>query len=599
MAPGENWAIAFAVGFGILGWLVFPLGISVGLSALPITTLLIFGAIGTLFLRRPEFFFRKSSPDATGWVLLALLGVVGVFDLLEGIAPPTDADTLAYHFAVPQQFIEAGRIEFILQALNGAVPFGVQMTYVPVMALGGELATTLWTMLSGWAAAMLLFVLSRRFLYFNWSLAVTLIYLTTPAVIYSGGTGHVEPRIALFVMVTAWAAARALQTGRINYVILAGFGAGFFAATKYTGLLFATISGLVILFQHRWFLHGAVFAVVVLATGFQWYAWNTIHTGDPVFPMLFQWLGRDDLVLWTKAHNLGFKQDYFFGEGPIPRTPWWLVAFPFLATIDFSGLQGAGRVGLGPYGLLVLPFAAFGLWRFRHQVLQHHLLAYASLAFLFYVAWFFGGGSQRLRHLVPILPLFLICMTVAAVRLAEKGPSRGPLLAAVMVTLFIQLSGYGVFALNYVNFVASDESREAFLTRNLNGYVGVPWINANLKKSDKIFIVHRQLRYFLSIPNFFGSHLQAAVEIRPEKTNPRKLYKQLRSVGISHFYLDFRNIVGVETYPAPLNLLHQTGCLTPLKRFQGQRLQSRSLPGLASDQITLDVLRLKDESCLK
>ena len=56
----------------------------------------------------------------------------------------------------------------------------------------------------------MLFVLCRRHLGFNWSLAVTLIFLTTPAVIYGGGSGQVETRIALFVMVAAWGTARAL-----------------------------------------------------------------------------------------------------------------------------------------------------------------------------------------------------------------------------------------------------------------------------------------------------------------------------------------------------------------------------------------------------
>ncbi|MDA1089169.1 MAG: glycosyltransferase family 39 protein [Proteobacteria bacterium] len=596
----EHWAIAFAVGFGVLGWLVFPLGISGGLMPLPLVTLLVVGAMGVFFLRRPVTFFEIPRLTVAGWILLALLGVVGLFGLLEGIAPPTDADTLAYHFAVPQQFIAAGRIDFIFQALNGAVPFGVQMTYVPVMALGGDLAATLWTMISGWAAAALLFVLSRRHIGINWSLATALVYLTTPAIIYSGGSGHVEPRIALFVMVTAWATVRAIETGRVNYAVLAGFGAGFFVAAKYTGLLFAAVSGLVLIFQRRWFRHGAVFGLAVLAAGFQWYVWNAIHTGDPVFPMLFQWLGRDDLVMWTKAHDLIFKQNYFSGENPLPKTLPLLFLFPFRATLDFTGLPDAGRVGLGPYGLLVLPFAALGAWRCRDRIRQSPLLVFASLALLFYVAWFFGGGSQRLRHLVPILPLFLICVMVAAERATANATLRGPLVAAVMVTLLIQTAGLGLFSLNYFKFLAVDKNRQTFLTRNINGYIAVPWINANLAKTDLVLITQRQLRYYLSVPNFFGtSFLQAAVEMNPNKTNAQKFYRQIRSIGITHLLLTHDENAETGAYPQPMNSLHQAGCLTPLKRFQGQKLQSRSLPGLLSNPITLDVLKLEDEGCFK
>jgi len=599
LQAGEHWALSFAIGFGVLGWLVFPVGVSGFLSEGPLTVLLSAGALAAVLLRRTGAFFKPPRPDAVGWVLLVLLGLVFVFDLMEGLAPPADADTLAYHFAVPKQFLDAGRIDFILQPLNGAVPFGVQMTYIPAMALGSEMAVTLWTMVSGWATAALLFVLSRRHLGFNWSLAAALVFLTTPAVIYGGGSGHVETRIALFVMVAAWATVRAIQTSQTNYAVLAGLGAGFFAAAKYTGLLFAAVSGLVVVIQRRWLKNGTLFGAAMLVAGFQWYAWNVLHTGDPVFPMLFQWLGRDDLALWPKAHDLFFKEWYFGSENPLPKTMPWLFLFPFKATLFPQVLPDAGRVGLGPFGLLVLPFAALGVWRFRDKVHRSPLLVYAALAFLFYVTWFFGGGSQRLRHLVPILPLFLICMTVAAGRLTEKGRYRGPLLAVVAATIFIQLAGHGVFAINYFKFLAGGADRQAFLMRNVNSYVAVPWINTNLTKSDRIFIQQRQLKFYLSVPSLFGSSMQAVVELRPEKTNLRTLYRQLRYVGITHLLLTNSQNERNGVYSRVMNLLDRAGCLVLLGRFEGKRILSRTLPTLSLSPHTLDLLRLKDESCLK
>ena len=603
MNAGEHWTMAFAVGFGILGWLVFPLGISGNLSPAPLAALLIAGAVGGLLLKRPETFLTMPGsgapgPGAIGWVLLALLGVVFGFDLLEAIAPPADADTLAYHFAIPKQFLKQGRINFIPQAIEGAVPLGIQMTYVPALALGGEMAMTLWTMLSGWAAAALLFVLCRRHLGLNWSLAVTLVFLPTPAVIYGGGSGHVEPRIALFVMVSAWAAVRALETGHLRYAVLAGLGCGFFAATKYTGLLFAGATGVVLLFKRRWLIRGAVFSATLIAAGFQWYAWNGVHTGDPVFPMLFQWLGSDDLAFWNKAHDLIFKERYFSGENPLSRSPLSLLLFPFKATLDFTNLKDAGRVGFGPYGLLILPFAALGFWRTRDRSRQSPLMIYASLAFLFYALWFFVGGSQRIRHLLPVLPLFLICVTVAAVRLTARGEHRGPLMASIAAVVVLQIAIHGVFALNYVKFQINGGNRQAFLERNVEAFQPVLWVNANLKKSDRILTPLRQLRYYLDIPVFFASSIyQAAVELQPEKTNARTLYRQLRAQGITHMLLDTIKKEGGQFYSAPFGFLHRAGCLERLKRFDGKKIGSRTLPAMSSVPQTLDVLRIKDKDC--
>jgi len=595
---GEQWTLAFAVGFGILGWLMFPLGVAGYLGPLPLTALLTAGALGTVLLKRGERIFEPPTLDGVGAVLVALLAVVLAFDLAEGLAPPADADTLAYHFPVPARFIEAGRIEFIPEALTGAAPFVVQLTYVPALALGGERALTLWTMLSGWMPAALLFALARRHLGFNWSLAVVLIFLTTPAVIYGGGTGQVETRITLFVMVAAWGAARAVATGRPNYALVAGLGAGFFAAAKYTGLLFTAAAGLMVTIQRRWLSHGLAFAVAMLAAGFQWYAWNAIHTGDPTFPVLFQWLGRDDLGWWSKAHDLAFKQIYFPIESPLPKSPLWLLGFPFKATVAPSVLPDAGRVGLGPFGLLLLPFAALGVWRFRDRARRSPLFVYAALAALFYVAWFFFGGSQRVRHLLPVLPLLLICVTVAAHCVAAEPAIRRPLLAAVAATLVIQIAGHAVFAINYFKFLAHGESREAFLTRNVNGYAAVPWINANLGPADRVYTDQRQLIYGLNVPQFFGSPQQASVELDPQKTDLRRLYWQLHAVGITHLLLPRTAAARAGYYTPPLDLLARSGCLKSMMSFEVSQVQSRTLPGLAAARETLDLHRLEGEGCL-
>jgi hypothetical protein len=444
----------------------------------------------------------------------------------------------------------------------------------------------------------LLFVLCRSHLSRNWSLAVTLIFLTTPAVIYGGGSGHVEPRIALFVMVSAWAAVRALETGHFRYAVLAGLGCGFFAAAKYTGLLFAGATGVVLLFRRRWLIRGAVFAAALIVAGFQWYAWNGVHTGDPVFPMLFQWLGRDGLAFWNKAHDIVFKELYFRSENSLSHSPLSLVLFPFKATLDFTSLKDAGRVGFGPYGLLILPFAALGFWRTRDRVRRSPLLIYASLVFLFYALWFFVGGSQRIRHLLPVLPLFLICVTVAAERLTARGTHRAPLMASMAAVVTLQMAIHGVFALNYIKFQVNGGNRQAFLERNVEAFLPVPWINANLKKSDRVLIPFRQLRYYLGIPVFFASSIyQSAVELRPGKTNAWTLYQQLRSRGVTHMLVATINGEGDQSYSAPFSFLHRAGCLEKLKHFYGKKIASRTLPTFKFAPQTLAVLRLKDEGC--
>lgn len=598
LGAGEHWAVSFAAGFGILGWLVFPLGIVGQLTPLALILLLTGGCVGALLLPSPPL-AGAGDLDGTGRVLLGVLCTVFVFDILEGISPPADADTLAYHFKWPQSFVEAGRIFFVPRPLEGAGPLLVQMTYVPALALGGERALTLWTMLSGWASGLLLLVLCRRHLGVNWSLAATLVFLTTPAVLYGAGSGQVEMRLALFVMVAAWAAARAYETGHARYWALAGIGAGFYAAAKYTGLLLAVACGTTLLFQRRWLLGSAVFSAAFFPAGFQWYAWNAWHTGDPVFPMLFQWLGKDGLAMWTKAYDILFKQQYFAVENPLPRTLSSFFTYPFDATLGISGPLDSGRVGLGPFGLLTLPFAALGLWRFRGRLRSGPLPVYAAVAFLFYVLWFWLGGSQRVRHLLPVYPLFVVCMTVAAQRFAAASGVIRPLSAALALTISLQVIGHGVFAVNYLKFLNDGADRDAFLLRNVDGYLAVPWINANLTAKNRIFVPYRPIPYFLKVANFLGTGTQAAITLDPGRTDAATLYRQLAAAGITHLMLPRVDDGGKTGYSAPLDFLNRAGCLEPVKHFEGPIFSSRTLPTLAPGWRVLDILRLRDASCLK
>ncbi|OHC75544.1 MAG: hypothetical protein A3G18_09275 [Rhodospirillales bacterium RIFCSPLOWO2_12_FULL_58_28] len=596
--PGEHAAFAFVAGFGMLGWLIFPLGLLGLLDKGWLFGLLIAGSSGIILLKQKGLPRPTGRLDGVGRGLSALILTALLFDLAEGLSPPGDADSLAYHFTAVKHFLEAGRIVFILRPGDGAIPYLTQMTYLPALALGGEQALTLWTMVSGWAATALLFVLCRHHLNRNWSLAVTLIFLTTPAMIYGAGTGQIEARLAMFVMVAAWAAARALESGRLNYAMLAGLAVGFYGGSKYLGLLFAVACGLTLLAQRRWLIHGLVFSAVALTAGFQWYAWNGLNTGDPFFPMFFQWLGRDDLLLWSKEQNLFYRQVFMNYDRPLPRTLFWFFLFPFQATLDSPSIIEAKFVGLGPFALLVLPFAALGIWKFRSRVLGSRLLIYGIIAFLFYALWFFSGPSQRVRHLLPVLPLLLICLTVAAERFSSQGRFRWPLAAAVSATVLFQMSTEVVFSIKYLRYVMSNESRESFLFRNVKNYAPVPWINAHLSRSDKLFIGERQLFYFLEMPYLFSSpHTQSAVNTREEQQDPAILFRQLKAAGITHVLVGRSNDGEKKLSPRSLDLLSHTNCLELLNRFETQGIGSRTFSETMSSKAAFDLLKLNAD-CL-
>lgn len=592
---------SFAIGYGVLGWLLFFAGVSGKFSVLPLTALLSLGTFGLVALRgvspAPDEHSEKTPLGPFDLVLMAALAIALVFDLLEGLAPPVDADSLAYHFALVKQFIAEERLFFVERAMDGAVPLINQMTYVPALALGGENGLTLWTMVSGWAATALLFSVCRRYLDMRWSLAIATIFLTTPAIVYGGGSGQVEVRNTMFAIIAAFSVARAVTTDDLRHAALAGIAVGFFMAGKYIGLLFALSCGLAILLQRRWFMHGFVLTIVAFVAGGQWYVWNAIHTGDPFFPLLFEVLGNTAVPFWNPEQHATLQMYFLEGEQAVPTNVLWLVLYPFVATLSGYPQFESGRTGFGPFILLALPFALAGAWQYRERIKHHPLLVVASITLLFYAFWFLIGSSQRVRHLIPVLPLALLILTFAAHRWARTHRLLSLLMAATLITVGIQSAGSAVFGLNYVRYFVSGETREGFLRRNVHSYDIIPWVNQNLTTNDRLYLHSRQLNYLLRVPYFYAHVVQEGwIDTRPEADDPGRFLHQLKKRGITHLLV--MPGLAIETPTNGLNQwrpLLRAGCVEMVKEIETRSIGSRSLGSSSPNRAY--ILKMTDEKC--
>ena len=345
----ERLAWSFAIGLGVLGWVTFFPAVAGLIAPVHLFILCAVAAAGLYFLVRSNTGPRQPlTLDWAGRALCAAIALALAFDLLEGLSPPADGDSLAYHFALPKQFLAAGRLEFVPRAADGAAPLLLHMGYMLALGMGGESALTLWTMLSGWMASLLVFALCRRFLDVNWSLAVALIFLTTPAVLYGAGSGQAETRLVLFALTAMFAAARACRADGFRFVILAGLAAGFFAGAKFTGLIFVLACGLPLLVHRQWLARGAVYGIAATIAGGEWYGWNWLHTGDPLFPMLHAWLGLPDSDIWNARQAAFFQRAYFGTEAPLSKSLAGFISYPFQATLSGiyaleSGVPGSAH----------------------------------------------------------------------------------------------------------------------------------------------------------------------------------------------------------------------------------------------------------------
>lgn len=609
--PGrERWPMSVTLGLGLFGWLLFFPAVW-GFVAAPVTILIVAAGILSLILvlrREPGIlpFPQRCQPASLPLLfLLAVLAVAAVFDLMEAFAPPADADSLAYHFTIPKDALMNGRLEFVPRAVDGAVPLLLHMTYLAALSIAGEKAMTLWAGALGWLSAWMLYSVLRRFVSQAWSVAAAALWVTTPAVIYSGGSGHMEVKLASFVILAAVAAAECLRTGDLRFAALAGMAAGFFFASKYTGLLFVGAVGLTLIMQRSPVRAGIVCAATALIASWQWYFWNYLHTGDPLFPLLFEWLGAPP-DMWSVEAAAILKRDYFPEENPAPRTVLLFFAYPLVATFNGLPLWESGRTGLGVAAVVLLPFALGWFWLRRQRLSYHPLWIFTAIAALFYATWFLSGSSQRIRHLVPLYPLVLIILVVGASRFASArglAPILGSGLAAILV---IQLAGHSVFALNYARYWFTKETREEFLSRNVARFAPVPWINRNLHATDKILVTERQLTYHI-LPSVYGAiqRYQQLVDLLPSHSNPARFYAQIRQQNITHILLfpslaDARqgaSHVWTGELVSYTKALVDAGCAQTVHSTMTTAPASRTLPALSLSSVSSDVVAIAPTDC--
>lgn len=538
---GEDAAISLTLGIGMIGWFAFFPGI-IGYFSNPtlflITLLPCIGLI-PLWSRYQSNIGDFSYPPFTITEKFLTFGLMIIlsFDLLEACSPQADADTMAYHFATPALFLQHGAIEFIPRAIDGGVPLLQQLGYGVALSLGGELTANLWLMLSGWTVGLMVFFVSTRITSRPWALLLTILVMTTPAIVYGAGTGQVEARTAAYVIIAAFAVYMAIKEDCVSLALIAAVATGLFFGTKYTGLLIGFSCGIIFLLQGRKGIkHALVFSLGAIVIGSQWYAFNFYHTGDPVFPLLWGIVEYPINFPWSDAQSLRIKEIFDVSETPIPKNIGWFFLYPFAATLDPHPHFESLRVGLGVVWLLLLPLAAIGVWRHSRPLLQSPAIIFILICLIYYTIWFFLGPSQRVRHLLPIYPLLLIAFIHLGHLTIRYWPGLiVPCATTLIAVCLVQLGGQAIFSAKFIQYFTSDQTQSEFLHKNIVGYDVITTLNKQLNKDNRVLVTYRPWLYRINVPYFYAHpDLQSEVILRAENNDSAVFLKQLRNKAITH-----------------------------------------------------------------
>lgn len=408
-------ATAFGLGFGLLAIAQLFAGIF-GLLSQPAGWLLLTpGLLAGVWLLRdaplPTAAQLSTARSAiVRWwpVLLAPLLAAGLFLALvpPGLlwsGEPNRYDVLAYHFQLPREWLEMGRIVPLRHNVFSFFPLAMEMHYLTAMQLlGGPWA-------GGYTAQamhLLTFVFAGVAMYgavlpagrVPAALAGAAV-VSAPIVLLLAPIGYNEGPVVLFgalVVAHLFTAPAGLPS-----VVVAGLCAGFAAGVKLTALpLYTLLPALLLLAwpvaTRRWFLSVLLFCGASLLAASPWLVRTAFWAdGNPVFPLAASTLGP--------AHFTP-EQVTRFALAHAPR--------PDQQSLSARLAEFAHQVAMAPeFGYVLLPLALFGgAYAVRKPGPARPLL----LMLAGHIAvWLFATHLQG-RFFVPTLPLVAALLALAA-----------------------------------------------------------------------------------------------------------------------------------------------------------------------------------------
>ncbi len=456
--------------------------------------------------------------------LLALIAIPLILAFVASLAPPTAKDTLLYHFAVPKAFIAQHSNAFIDGNIASYLSLGTEMHTVWAMLLGGfanlRAAETvagvtiflffplLLLAIFGWAREI---GISRR-----WSLIVTVMVATIPTAYHVASSGYIDLSLALYVTLAIYGLSRWWKEQTNAWIVMTAIFLGAALAIKLTTVLVFAAFALIVLLRARNPVaiapgsdaHSAGkivmngFAALLLASAIAspWYLRTWKATGSPVFPFYMSiWKGEANGWDVERSNLFQGMNSQYGGEQKTAVD--YLLAPVNISVIaqpeDARHFDGV----LGVTFLIGLPIPIWALWKFELPVGAKIGAGIAAIMFLF---WLFS--SQQLRYLLPIVPVLAIAIAASAEAIA----ARRTQLYLVWKYSLVVASVAGILTTTAwflqkapLRVALGGETRDQYLTRNLDYYPYFQTVNADTAADAKVWLINmRRDTYNIERPVF-------------------------------------------------------------------------------------------------
>jgi hypothetical protein len=476
----------FTVGYAFLALLLFALGYAHAFRRSVLVAVTLACAAAALPFLSRELRAAHDAWRTAGWLRrpLIAIAVLLALDVVLASAPPTSGDAIAYHLSAPKDWLEAGRIFPIWWDWNTFQPFTTEFHQALGQALWNGRAAMVVTALLGGFSACCVYGLARELAGRRVAVVAAVVWVAQGMFVWESTGGFVELVLAGFIALAAWHLVVLHRSHRSLDALWAGLAAGVAGGTKYHGLLFVAVFGLLVpvIAQRSRGLAFGLFAAAA-AVALPWYVRNWVVAGNPLYPFAAG-------VFGGKYLDAGSRYDLSQSLSGYGLHGIWRLPFFPLEFLLHTGRYERGY-SFSPALFLLAPVgvALGGRWA--------RLLGLGTLAYL--VVWW-EGMHQVTRYLLPVLPFAAALTGVGALALWERrGWARTCLGVVAVVTVVPFIAIAGIFAWRLGPGALGTQSTAAFVQKQTGTYDAFRWLDDHLPAQGRVLLGIRDA-YWLERP---------------------------------------------------------------------------------------------------
>lgn len=441
-----------AIFLGLYSYEIFILGLVNLLYPLPVLIVSTLSFVVFLLLIKKDISKIKLSKvhfSKIEKLYLVLISIILITNFIGALGPELGFDALWYHLTMPKIFIEHGRIFYIKNELfyYSLLPKLTEMLYIPSIMLGGEIMAKITHFVFGLLTLISTYKIAKLYLKRKWALLSVIILLSNLVICWMMITAYIDLARGFYETLSLYYILSYSKTGKTRELIFSAILIGFAISAKLVSIGTIFILLAVIVFSNRVGVNklkkSITFLIISLSVSSPWLLVSYYYVKNPIYPIFSNY--SPQVFRWENLYPIKIVENilsvFLYSSDPI--NPIYIIALPLLV------------------------FSLRKLFQYKEVFIYSIFSIFIWYASSFLGLWHATESAGSSRFLISFLPAYSVLLVLVVTKYYSNYFKK--VIVVVSISILIVVISYRMAAnFQYIPYILNQESKEAFLMRNLH-----------------------------------------------------------------------------------------------------------------------------------